>query len=100
MRPIHLVQLDKARPAVILTRSIVLESRAQWTVVPITSRVRGLAVEVAVDQRNGIDRPSVANVDLITTIPVSYIGRVLGVLLPDQEEQLTQALCYAFNLDC
>ena len=40
MRPIHVVHLDKARPAVVLTRELVRPHLRSVTVAPITSAIR------------------------------------------------------------
>lgn len=99
MRAIHLVNLDKARPAVLLTREVVLPFRSRLTVAPITSTVRGLTVEVPVGPSNGIDHNSVVNCDDVTTVPASAIGTLLGYLRDDQEEALAEAIATAFDLD-
>jgi len=98
MRPIHLVQLDKARPAVILTRPAVRERLRSVTVAPITSRIRGLSIEVRVGPRNGLDAESVINCDNLATIDARLVGRGLGVLHPDQEDALARAIATAFDL--
>ena len=98
MRPIHLVRLDKTRPAVILTREIVRPHLSRVTVAPITSRVRGLTVEVPVGQSNGLDQDSVINCDNIVTVPTSAVGRQIGFLWSEQEPQLSEAVRAAFDL--
>lgn len=98
MRPIHLVRLDKTRPAVILTREIVRPHLSRVTVVPITSRVRGLTVEVPVGRSNGLDQDSVINCDNIVTVPTSAVGRQIGFLWSEQEPRLSEAVRAAFDL--
>ena len=98
MRPIHLVRLDKTRPALILTREIVRPHLSRVTVAPITSRVRGLTVEVPVGQSNGLDQDSVINCDNIVTIPTSAVGRQIGFLRSEQEPKLSEAVRAAFDL--
>ena len=99
MRAIHLVNLDKARPAVLLTREVVLPFRSRLTVAPITSTVRGLTVEVPVGPSNGIDHNNVVNCDDVTTVSASAVGTLLGYLRDDQEEALAEAIATAFDLD-
>lgn len=53
MRPMHLAQLDTARPALIMTREIVRPHMSRVTVVLITTTIRGLSTEVAVGQGSG-----------------------------------------------
>jgi|SRR5690625_430450 len=98
MRPIHLVQLDRARPMLILTRELVRPHLTRATVAPITSTVRGLSTEVPVGGGNGLDHESVVSCDNIVTVPTSTLGRHLGYLLPSQEPELAQAIRAAFDL--
>jgi mRNA interferase MazF len=98
VRPIHLVRLDKTRPALILTREIVRPHLSRVTIAPITSRIRGLTVEVPVGQSNGLDQDSVINCDDIVTIPTSAIGRQIGFLWSEQEPKLSEAVRAAFDL--
>lgn len=99
MRPIHIAQLDKARPVLILTRELVRPHLTRVTVAPITGTIRGLSTEVPVGASNGIEKGSVVSVDNIVTIPVAALGRQIGFLLPDQEVSLTTAIRHAFDLD-
>ena len=99
MRPIHTARLDKTRPVLVLTREVVRPHLSRVTVAPITSTIRGLSTEVSVGPRNGLDHPSVVSCDNIVTIPVDTLGRQVGFLLADQEEDLTAAIRAAFDLD-
>lgn len=98
MRAIHLAQLDKERPVVILTREIVRPHLSRVTVAPVTTTIRGLSTEVAVGRANGLDQDSVVNCDNIVTVPTAAIGRRIGQLLPAQEPALTVAIRAAFDL--
>jgi hypothetical protein len=53
MRAIHIASLDKPRPVVVLTRDVARPVLTNVTVAPISTRIRGLAVEVRVGVRNG-----------------------------------------------
>jgi mRNA interferase MazF len=99
MRPIHVAQLDKARPVLVLTRELVRPHLKTVTVAPITTTVRGLSTEVHVDTANGLSAPSVVSCDNVTTIPAGALRDQIGVLLDDQEPQLSQAIQAAFDLD-
>jgi len=98
VRPIHILFLDKPRPALILTREQLVGRMARVTVAPITSTVRGLSTEVAVGPRNGLDADSVISLDNITTVPYDAVGERIGYLLPDQEDDLARAVSVAFDL--
>jgi mRNA interferase MazF len=99
MRPIHVARVDKRRPVLVLTREIAVGRLTGVTVAPITSTVRGLAVEVPVGPVNGLDHDSVVNLDNVTTIPRSQLGQRIGWLLPSQEHTLSAAIRAAFDLD-
>jgi mRNA interferase MazF len=99
MRPIHLADLDKTRPVLVLTRELVRPHLTRVTVAPITSRVRGLSSELPVGTANGLDHPSVVSCDNVVTVPVSALGRQIGRLLPSQEVGLTEALHAAYDLE-
>lgn len=99
MRPIHVAQLDKARPVLILTRELVRPHLTMVTVAPITTTVRGLSTEVPVDTANGLAGASVVSCDNITTIPTNTVGARIGVLLDHQEQVLSDAIRAAFDLD-
>jgi mRNA interferase MazF len=98
MRPIHVAQLDKARPVLVLTRELVRPYLARVTVAPITTTVRGLSSEVPVGPDNGLDAEGVVSCDNIVTVPKSALGRQLGVLLASQEPALAEAVRAAFDL--
>jgi mRNA interferase MazF len=99
MRAIHVAHLDKARPVLILTRELVRPHLRTVTVAPITTTIRELSSEVAVDSANGLSEPSVVSCDNITTIPADAVGEQIGVLLKSQEPALSEAIAVAFDLD-
>jgi mRNA interferase MazF len=99
MRPIHVAQLDKARPVLVLTRELVRPHLVTVTVAPITTTIRGLSTEVHVDVANGLSGPSVVSCDNVTTIPSDSLRDQIGVLLDTQEPQLSEAIRAAFDLD-
>jgi mRNA interferase MazF len=98
MRPIHVADLDKPRPVLVLTRPAVRPYLTRVTVAPITTTVRGLSTEVPVGPVNGLDYDSVVSCDSIVTVPVDALGRQLGFLLADQEPALSEAIRTAHDL--
>jgi len=99
MRPIHVAALDKARPVLVLTREIVRPHMNTVTIAPITSTIRGLSTEVSVGPANGLDNRSVVACDHVTTIPRDALGPRIGMLLDEQEQDLSDAIRAAFDLD-
>ncbi|MGJ7440543.1 type II toxin-antitoxin system PemK/MazF family toxin [Aquipuribacter sp. MA13-6] len=98
MRSIAVVQLDKNRPALVLTRQSKLHLLRWVTVAPITSTIRGITSEVNVGPRNGLDHDSVVSCDNITTVPAEAVGKSIGLLFDDQEPELARAISDAFDL--
>lgn len=98
MRTIASVQLDKRRPALILTRQSKLHLLSWVTVAPITSTVRGLSSEVSVGPRNGLDHDSVVSCDNITTVGRDAVHDAIGLFFDDQEPALALAISDAFEL--
>lgn len=98
MRTIALVQLDKRRPALILTRQSALPVLSWVTVAPITSTIRGLTSEVSVGVRNGLDHDSVVSCDIVATVRQEAIGDTIGLFFDDQEPALARAVSDAFDL--
>jgi len=99
VRPIHIAQLDKARPVLVLTRELVRPHLTRVTVAPITTTARGLSTEVPVGPANGLEAQCVVSCENIVTVPASALGHQIGVLLPTQEDALTEAIHAAFDLD-
>jgi mRNA interferase MazF len=98
MRSIVTVQLDKRRPAVILTSPTRLQLLAWVTVAPITTTIRGLSSEVPVGPRNGLDHDCVVSCDNITTVRKDAVRDTIGLLFDDQELDLARAISDAFDL--
>lgn len=98
MRTIASVQLDKRRPALIMTRESKRHLLAWVTVAPITSTIRGITSEVPVGPRNGLDHDSVVSCDNLTTVRASAVGRTIGLLFDDQEPALALAISDACEL--
>jgi mRNA interferase MazF len=99
MRPIHLVQLDTIRPALVLTRLLVVPYLTRVTVAPITGTMRGLTTEVPVDSHNGLDKDSVVSLDNVVTVEKTAVLRRIGFLLPAQEAALAAAIWAVYDLE-
>jgi len=99
MRPIHVAELDKPRPVLVLTRELARPHLRRVTVAPITTHVRGISTEVLCGTANGLQDTGAISCDNIATIPVSSLGRQIGHLLDSQESDLTAAIDAAFDLD-
>ena len=88
----------KVRPVLVLTRTEVIDARTLVTVANITSRIRGLASEVAIsDHELGLDRPSVVNCDGIHTVKQRTLTRRLGELSDETVDRVCSAVSYAIG---
>lgn len=90
---------DGYRPGVILTRDRAIPLLANVTLAGVTSRVRGLPTEVALDERHGLAHEAVINCDNLFTLPKSALGRRRGDLDPEARARLREALIIALGLD-
>jgi len=84
---------------VIVSRHRAIPFLAYVTVASVTTRVRGLPTEVALDRAQGLQRESVVNGDTLFTVPKTAIGRRPGGLGAAQTQQLDTALAIALGLD-
>ena len=87
------------RPVVLVSRDEAYAVRALVCVVPVTTRARGIPVEVPLGRDEGLPRRCVANADTITTIPKAALVDYVGVLTPDKLVALDLALRFAIGLD-
>ncbi|MGD7707322.1 type II toxin-antitoxin system PemK/MazF family toxin [Microlunatus sp. Y2014] len=99
MREICLARLDKTRPVVVLTREAARGAMSKVTVAPITTTIKGLSSEVPVGLANGLQQPSSVSIDNVVTIPSSSLGRTVGHLSPEQEQELARAIVLAYDLE-
>lgn len=72
--------LDKVRPVVILTRENVAPLLHRVLIAPVTTTVRGIAVEVELGAAEGVRDGSVANLDNMQLVPVDRLLRLAGEL--------------------
>jgi mRNA interferase MazF len=87
------------RPVVLVSREEAYRVRTHFLAVPVTRRVRGLPTEIALDRRNGLEHPSVANCDTIQLVAKSWLERRVGELDAEQTARLADALRFALALD-
>jgi mRNA interferase MazF len=90
-----LIELDKRRPAVILTRDPMGRYLSSVLVAPITSTVRGLSTEVPVGPPDGVRRQSVANLDSAQRVDRTRLVRRLGAVGAPTMDAVCRALAFA-----
>src|SRR5579875_3008012 len=85
----------KRRPVLLLTRSEVLDVRELVTVAEVTTSIRGLAAEVAIDHvAAGLNRPSVVNCDGIHTVAQASLTGPIGRVGDDVMRKGCSAVSY------
>jgi mRNA interferase MazF len=87
------------RPVILLSRDEAYEVRRLVTVAPVTTRVRGIPVEVPLGPKDGMPRECVANLDTVTTIPKDALRERLAVLSRSKMTALEAALRFALGLE-
>jgi mRNA interferase MazF len=86
------------RPAVLVSRDAAYAVRTSVTVVPLTTRRRGIAVEVPLEPGDGVPRACIANADNVLTVPTSRLIRRVGPLAPEKLRAVNDALRFALGL--
>lgn len=88
----------KRRPVLVLTRGEVLDVRSLVTVAEVTTSIRGLAAEVAVDHRAvGLEQPSVVNCDGLHTVAQSMLTARAGQVDDATMRDVCSAVGYALG---
>lgn len=68
------------------------------TVAPITSRIRGIPVEVRLGPAEGLTQESVVNLDNMFTIPIVALDRMVGELSIEKVRATEDAIRLALSL--
>ena len=85
------------RPVLLLTRTPAYAYLAKVIVAEVTTTVRGIPQEVRLGRREGLGRPSVANVDNVHVVAKARIGNLLGTLSEERHREVKRALGYALD---
>lgn len=89
---------DKKRPVVVLTRDNALAYLSTVTVAPITSTIRGVPSEVALDEDDGLKAPCVVNLHNTVTVSRQRLGKRMARLSSARMSEICVAL--GFSLGC
>jgi mRNA interferase MazF len=85
------------RPVLLLTRSAAYAYLNKIIVAEVTSTIRGIPQEVVLGRREGLRRPSVANLDNVHVVPKDILGDRIGSLASSRERDVKRALGYALD---
>jgi mRNA interferase MazF len=86
------------RPVVLLSREEAYAVRTAVTVAPLTQTVRGIPVEVPLDEKDGLPKPCVVNLDSIVTIPRRLLMSRITNLSADKLRLVREAIRFALDL--
>ena len=81
----------------LLTRTRAYAYLAKAIVAEITTTIRGIPQEVPLGRREGLERPSVANLDNVHAVVKGRLGDLIGVLGEDRHRDVKRALGYALD---
>lgn len=86
------------RPVLVLSRPAVLPVLARPLVAPLTTRVRGLPTEVALDADDGVPQPCVVSLDNVQPLAAALLVERITRLGPARMMAVCKALAIA--TDC
>jgi mRNA interferase MazF len=90
---------DKKRPVLVLTRDSAIVYLTTVTVAPITSTIRGVPSEVALNEEDGMKAPCAVNLHNTVTVSQNRFGRRLGHLSSLRMRQICAALRFSLGCD-
>ncbi len=89
---------DDRHPVLVLTRDRVIPVRNRVTVAPISSTHRGIPVEVALDEDDGMPHEYWINLDDIVTIPKYLLAQRITQLSLEKMSTVRDAVRVALGL--
>jgi mRNA interferase MazF len=90
---------DKKRPVVVLTRNSAITYLSTVTVAPITSTIRGVPSEVALNEEDGMKSPCAVNLHNAVTISQDRLGRRMAKLSSSRMREICAALHFSLGCD-
>lgn len=90
---------DQERPVVVLTRQTSISRLSKVTVAPITSTLRGVPSEVALNEGDGMKGPCAVNLHNTVTVAQQRMGRRVARLGSTRMSEICRALRFALGCD-
>jgi len=90
---------DKQQPVLVLTRDSAVGHLSTVTVAPITSTVRDVPSEVALDVEDGMKGPCVVNLHNAVTIAQDRLGKRVATLSNLRMQQVCAAVRFSLGCD-
>ena len=83
---------------VLISRDEAYRIRALVTVAPVTTKIRGIPVEVGLGPKEGLPRICVANCDNLATIPKAWLQSQITTLNVVKVQEINGAVKFALDL--
>jgi mRNA interferase MazF len=99
VRLYQFAQPDKKRPVVVLTRNSAIGYLSTVTVAPMTSTIRGVPSEVALDEDDGMRAPCAVNLHNAVTVSQSRLGKRVALLRAERMNEICAALRFTLGCD-
>ena len=99
VRLYHFAPPNKQRPVVVLTRASAIAYLSTVTVVPITSTIRGVPSEVALNEEDGMKAPCAVNLHNAITISQARLGKRVAQFRSPRMNEICAALRFSLGCD-
>ena len=86
------------RSVVVLSRDEAYTVRSAISVAEVTTRIRGIPVEVVLGPEDGLPKRCVANLDTIVTIRKELLIERITMLRNEKVEQIDAAIKFALSI--
>lgn len=86
------------RPVLLLSRNAAYRVRNSVTVAIVTRTIRGIPVEVPLDEDDGMPVRCVVNLDDILTIPKALLEEPITILSREKMALVSRAITFALDL--
>ncbi len=90
---------DKKRAVVVLTRDSAISYLSTVTVAPVTSTIRGVPSELALDETDGMKGPCAVNLHNAVTVSQGRLGKRVAQLSSQRMSELCAALRFSLGCD-
>jgi len=87
------------RPVVLLSRDEAYGVRNAVTVAQVTTTIRSIPVEVLLNEKDGLPKKCVVNLDSVTTIRKSILSGRICSLRAEKISQIDKAIKFALALE-
>jgi mRNA interferase MazF len=86
------------RPVLLLSRNEAYAIRSALTVAEVTTTIRGIPVEVALDEKDGMPKKCAVNLDTIVTIRKESLKERITTLRGEKMVQVDSAIKFALAI--